>query len=73
MAGVVRKARGLIVTPGNSVLRDFFDLEETAKVARVTYLTPGELADAGKYGRPARAGAYDLVVFDRCAPATAAR
>jgi hypothetical protein len=69
VAGVVRKARVLIVTPGNDVLRDFFDLEETARVARVQYLSPAELKDDEKYGRPARAGEYDLVIFDRCAPA----
>jgi hypothetical protein len=69
VAGVVRKARVLIVTPGNQILRDFFDLEETAKVADVRYLSPAGLADAERYARPARAGEYDLVVFDRCAPA----
>ncbi|MFO0878848.1 MAG: VWA domain-containing protein [Gemmataceae bacterium] len=70
VAGVVRKARVLIVTPGNEVLRHFFDLEETARVARVTYLAPPDLADAAKYLQPARAGAFDLVVFDRCTPST---
>jgi hypothetical protein len=69
VAGVVRKARVLIVTPGNDILRDFFDLPETAQVARVSYLTPDDLKGEGKYGRPARAGEFDLVVFDRCAPA----
>src|SRR5207248_622452 len=39
------------------------------KVAKVTYLSPAELQDAAKYARPARAGEYDLVIFDRCAPA----
>src|SRR5205823_570167 len=41
VAGVVRKARVLIVTPGNDILKNFFDLDETAKVAAVTYLAPG--------------------------------
>lgn len=68
VAGVVRKARVLIVTPGNDVLRHFFDLEETSKVANVSYIVPNELSDAKKYLQPARAGAFDLVVFDRCAP-----
>ena len=31
VAGVVRKARVLIVTPGNVVLRTFFDLDENAR------------------------------------------
>jgi hypothetical protein len=69
VAGVVRKARVLIVTPGNEILGDFFDLEETARVAKVTYLSPADLKDPTKYLRPARAGEYDLVIFDRCAPA----
>lgn len=70
VAGVARQARLLIVTPGNQVLRNFFDLAETARVARVSYLPPGGLADATRYGGPARGGAFDLVIFDRCAPAT---
>lgn len=69
VAGVVRKARVLIVTGGNEILRNFFDLEDTARVAHVTYITPAEMADNAKYLRPARGGNYDLVVFDRCAPA----
>jgi hypothetical protein len=66
--GVVRKARVLIVTPGNEILRDFFDQEATAKVAEVSYLTPAELQDDTKYRGPARNGEYDLIIFDRCAP-----
>lgn len=69
--GVVRKARVLIVTDGNEILRDFFDQEATEKVATVQYLTPAELKDDAKYLRPARDGAFDLVIFDRCAPETA--
>jgi hypothetical protein len=68
IAGVIRKARVLIVTPGNDILRNFFDLDETAKVASVTYLSPAELVENAKYLQPARAGAFDLVIFDRCAP-----
>jgi hypothetical protein len=68
VAGVVRKARVLIVTPGNRILRDFFDLEETSRVANISYLAPADLADNAKYLQPARGGAFDLVIFDRCAP-----
>jgi hypothetical protein len=66
--GVVRKARVLIVTPGNEILRDFFDLEATSKVANVSYLAPADLKDEAKYGRAVRNGEYDLIIFDRCAP-----
>jgi hypothetical protein len=69
--GVVRQARVLIVSDGNSVLHDFFDVEATTKVARITYIGTADLKDDAKYGRPARGGEYDLVVFDRCAPPSA--
>jgi hypothetical protein len=68
VVGVVRKARVLIVTPGNEILRDFFDQEATGHVANVSYLTPAELKDDAKYRGPARNGEFDLVIFDRCAP-----
>jgi hypothetical protein len=70
VVGGVRKARVLIVTAGNEVLRDFFDQEATEKVAAVRYLNPADLGDEAKYRRPARQGEFDLVVFDRCAPAS---
>ena len=34
----------------------------------MTYAAPAALKDAVKYKNPAREGAWDLVVFDRCAP-----
>jgi hypothetical protein len=68
VVGVVRKARVLIVTDGNDLLHHFFDQEAVARVAGVQYLRPADLGDEAKYGRPARDGAFDLVVFDRCAP-----
>jgi hypothetical protein len=70
VVGVVRKARVLIVTPGNEILRDFFDLDATARVASVTYRSPADLKDDAKYRGPARNGEFDLVIFDRCAPAS---
>lgn len=70
VAGVVRKARVLIVTPGNDILSNFFGLEETGKVATVKHLSPADLSDPAKYLRPVRSGEYDLVIFDRCAPPT---
>ncbi len=69
VCGVVRKARVLIVTPGNLLLNRFFDQPAVGKVAEVTYLGPADLKDQAKYGRPTREGAFDLVIFDRCAPA----
>jgi von Willebrand factor type A domain/Aerotolerance regulator N-terminal len=66
--GVARKAKVLVVTPGNKWLRNYFDLPSTKAIADFTYLMPTELADAKAYLGPAREGEYDLVVFDRCGP-----
>jgi hypothetical protein len=66
--GVIRKARVLIVGTENKLLSAFFDHPATQKVASVTYLDPAALKDTQKYVQPAREGAWDLVVFDRCAP-----
>lgn len=65
--GVARKARVLIVTDGNDILSNFFDQDATRQVADVQYLKPAALA-TDAYARPVRAGQFDLVVFDRCAP-----
>jgi hypothetical protein len=69
VVGVVRKARILVVRSENKPLEAFFDHPATQKVASVTYLDPAALKDRQKYLQPAREGAWDLVVFDRCAPA----
>jgi hypothetical protein len=68
VVGIIRKARVLIVGKPNKPVRDFFDQEATQKVASVTYLAPDDLKDERAYLRPAREGAFDLVVFDRCRP-----
>ncbi len=68
--GVVRKAKVLIVTPDNNfLLRAFFESASNKALAEVTWLKPGELA-MPDYLSPARDGKYDLVIFDRCAPAS---
>jgi hypothetical protein len=68
VVGVVRKAKVLIVGPSNPILDAFFDDESTKQVAEVTKLPVEALNDAAKYLDPGRAGEFDLVVFDRCAP-----
>src|SRR5262249_14539129 len=70
VVGVVRKARVLVAGTPNKVLHAFFDHPATTKVAAVEYLDPADLKDPAKYGQRARAGDWDLVVFDRCTPAT---
>lgn len=64
----VRKGRVLLVSTFNPVLDAFFDDPAIREVATVTRLTPKDLA-TDKYRRPAMAGEFDLVIFDRCAPA----
>ncbi len=71
VVGVVRKARVLLVGPGNPVLEAFFNQEATQKIAKVTPLTPADLAKPA-YREAARSGEYDLVIFDRCMPETEA-
>ncbi len=71
-AGAVRKAHVLVVTDDDEVLKKFFGLEATKKVAVVTFIKTAELKDEAKYLRPAQIGAFDLVVFDRCRPDDAA-
>jgi hypothetical protein len=70
--GVVRKARVLIVGRSNIVLKAFFDDDSTKAIADVSYLSADDFGNADEYRRtylePARNGAFDLVVFDRCAP-----
>lgn len=68
--GIVRKARVLIVTPGNPLLDYFFNSRATKVVADTVTIKPAELKDSRSYLEPAREGKYDLVVFDRCAPAS---
>jgi von Willebrand factor type A domain/Aerotolerance regulator N-terminal len=66
--GVIRKAKVLIVGKSNPILDAFFNDDATKQVAEVVRIGPDDLSTQ-KYVEPARAGDYDLVVFDRCAPA----
>jgi hypothetical protein len=66
--GVVRKANVLVVTPGNKLLRTYFDTKAAKAVAEFKYLAPADLTDPSQYLTPAREGKYDLVIFDRCGP-----
>lgn len=68
--GVARKAKVLVVTPGNKLLRNYFDTDSAKKMAEYTHILPADLASPSDYLTPAREGKYDLVIFDRCAPAS---
>ena len=73
--GIARKARVLVFAPDNAVEqnfpgpRRFLDLPSTRKIADVTRYPPDRIADKKVYDK-AREGEYDLVIFDRCGPAT---
>src|SRR5262249_26814704 len=66
--GVIRKAKVLIVGKSNPILDAFFNDDATKQVAEVVRIAPDDL-NTQKYVEPARAGEYDLIIFDRCAPA----
>lgn len=73
--GVARKARVLVFAPDNLVEqsfpgpRRFLDLPSTQRIADVTRYAPDRITDKKVYDK-AREGEYDLVVFDRCGPAS---
>ena len=74
--GVARKSQILAFMPDNPAektipgLRRFLELPSTAKIADATRYAPDRIADRAAYLDPAREGKYDLVIFDRCGPAT---
>ena len=69
--GTTRKARVLLVGTRNPFLDAFFDEEATKKIAVAERMTPEDLKTEA-YRQKARSGDFDLVVFDRCAPASEA-
>jgi hypothetical protein len=69
VVGVVRKARILLVGRANEALDAFFADASTGKVATISRLSPDDLSK-DSYRRPAGNGEYDLVIFDRCGPAS---
>lgn len=66
---VGRKARLAAVGPANPVLDAFLQSPATRQLAEVTRLSAADLADGPKFRDPASEGRFDLVFFDRCAPA----
>ncbi len=62
-----RKARVLLVTPGNEALRLALSTEDTLKIAEVS-VNPPDVLTTKAYTSQADSGGFDLVIFDRCAP-----
>jgi hypothetical protein len=69
VVGVVRKARILLVGEANDILNAFFDDSATLDVANITRMKPTDL-NTNLYRKAAQNGEFDLVIFDRCGPAS---
>lgn len=64
-----RRAKVLLVTPGNELLEYALTTAAAGELAEVTVETPAFL-DQPAYEQQAAVGAFDLVIFDRCGPKT---
>jgi len=63
-----RRAKVLLVTPGNQPLRWGLETKAAQQIAELTIEPPEFLKEEKTYRQPAAAGAYDLVIYDRCQP-----
>jgi len=76
---VPRRARVLLVTPGNGALETALATDQASRVAEIAFQGPEVLpAEADQknltkrqqqYVKAAQSGAYDLIIYDQCAPA----
>jgi VWA domain-containing protein/aerotolerance regulator-like protein len=57
----------LLVTPGNVALEVAMQTEEAKRLADVR-IAPPAILDSPEYKREAEDGAYNLVIYDQCAP-----
>ncbi len=62
-----RRVRVLVASPGNEPLKLSLATERIAEMAELTQRTPDYLATK-EYQTAAAGGAYDLIIYDRCAP-----
>ena len=62
-----RRARVLVVTPGNDALKFAITTDAASRVADVAFAEPSIL-ETKEHETLALAGAYDLIVYDRCVP-----
>jgi hypothetical protein len=60
--------RVLLVTPGNVTVEGVLATERAGRLSKVEIKTPTEL-ESDAYKRDSDAGAYDLIIYDQCAPA----
>ena len=64
-----RQAKVLVVTPGSDALVLALKTEEVQKIANVTLVDPGFL-ETKAYQDQAAEGAFDVIIYDSCAPKT---
>ena len=64
-----RRAKVLLVTPGNEPLEIALNTTTARQLAELTVESPGFL-DKESYQQQAAGGGYDLVIYDRCQPKT---
>lgn len=62
-----RPAKVLLATPGNDALMLALSTTEAQKVAALTIIEPARLADK-EMQKQLQEGAFDLVIYDQCAP-----
>ena len=67
-----KPGRVLVVTPGNVALQVALATPRSGRLANIQFQTPDFLT-TDQYKRDAEIGAFDLVVYDQCAPATMPR
>lgn len=62
-----RRARVLLITPGNEALRLALATDEAVKLAELSTAAPAIL-DTKAFEEQAATGQYDLIIFDQCSP-----
>ena len=64
-----QRARLMLITPGNLFLESALTTDRIKKYAEIKITTP-EYLEGEEYKKDAAEGAYDLIIFDECRPAT---
>lgn len=62
-----RRAKVLVVTPGNDALKLALNTEEANKLAEISTAEP-KVLEAKSFQDQAASGQYDLIIFDQCSP-----
>jgi hypothetical protein len=62
-----RRAKVLLVTPGNEAIKLALGTEEAVKLAELSTALPAIL-ESKAFEEQASSGQYDLIIFDQCAP-----